>query len=632
MKNIDIVAAKTHPPEYLLHKYWSRKPHNVISYFISQLVPNNGLVIDPFCGSGVVLRESQKLGINAIGFDANPIANLISKVLINPPDEEKFSSQIEQILDDIEQKILSVYTIGGEPIKYLIHKTVVICKCGKRLSVDDANKKGRSYICPECNNILRFNLENLVDTKISSIALGNNSIKEVTSEMLEEQHAYSNMNVTGSDTHKYDYEFVENRRILAFSGMKTSSLFTKRNFSILCSIADQIEEIKDEVIKDSAKLLLTASVAQCSRLIPARNNLTTGGPAWSVPGFWVPSEHLETNPVVHLRARLKKFMKGIRDIKKTRSKASIQVIKCDANKGMENLILNNTKADLVFFDPPYGDSVPYIEFSSIWNSFLRDFPDPSIDISVSDRLPKIDAWQQYYLSIDKTLKNISKILKPAGKLLITFNNNDLKAWEALIGALQRNKFLCNYVTYQIPAVISAKAQFSVEGSYVSDIYSIYSVDEFAQATSSLEPVSTALIKCATSRGGTIAKNLAQRVAIITWMKNNIQVELLKEKDALIRSLFNEDGNKLTLKRTHKVECINIVEVSRNLAKQILKNGPCEWTTLYQEISRELVEFGLPDPDELRSFLDGYVIFDKKRCLSFIPSNLDSEYEQLRLEI
>lgn len=632
MKNIDIVAAKTHPPEYLLHKYWSRKPHNVISYFISQLVPNNGLVIDPFCGSGVVLRESQKLGINAIGFDANPIANLISKVLINPPDEEKFSSQIEQILDDIEQKILSVYTIGGEPIKYLIHKTVVICKCGKRLSVDDANKKGRSYICPECNNILRFNLENLVDTKISSIALGNNSIKEVTSEMLEEQHAYSNMNVTGSDTHKYDYEFVENRRILAFSGMKTSSLFTKRNFSILCSIADQIEEIKDEVIKDSAKLLLTASVAQCSRLIPARNNLTTGGPAWSVPGFWVPSEHLETNPVVHLRARLKKFMKGIRDIKKTRSKASIQVIKCDANKGMENLILNNTKADLVFFDPPYGDSVPYIEFSSIWNSFLRDFPDPSIDISVSDRLPKIDAWQQYYLSIDKTLKNISKILKPGGKLLITFNNNDLKAWEALIGALQRNKFLCNYVTYQIPAVISAKAQFSVEGSYVSDIYSIYSVDEFAQATSSLEPVSTALTKCATSRGGTIAKNLAQRVAIITWMKNNIQVELLKEKDALIRSLFNEDGNKLTLKRTHKVECINIVEVSRNLAKQILKNGPCEWTTLYQEISRELVEFGLPDPDELRSFLDGYVIFDKKRCLSFIPSNLDSEYEQLRLEI
>jgi DNA modification methylase len=95
MKNIDIVAAKTHPPEYLLHKYWSRKPHNVISYFISQLVPNNGLVIDPFCGSGVVLRESQKLGINAIGFDANPIANLISKVLIigieslkNPKSEE----------------------------------------------------------------------------------------------------------------------------------------------------------------------------------------------------------------------------------------------------------------------------------------------------------------------------------------------------------------------------------------------------------------------------------------------------------------------------------------------------------------------------------------------------------------
>lgn len=37
-------------------------------------------VLDPFCGSGTVLREGKKLGLNVIGFDINPLATLITQV------------------------------------------------------------------------------------------------------------------------------------------------------------------------------------------------------------------------------------------------------------------------------------------------------------------------------------------------------------------------------------------------------------------------------------------------------------------------------------------------------------------------------------------------------------------------
>lgn len=37
-------------------------------------------VLDPFCGSGTVLCEGQKLGLNVIGFDINPLAVLIATV------------------------------------------------------------------------------------------------------------------------------------------------------------------------------------------------------------------------------------------------------------------------------------------------------------------------------------------------------------------------------------------------------------------------------------------------------------------------------------------------------------------------------------------------------------------------
>ena len=59
-KEYDAIIAKTHTAEYSMHKYWARKPHNVLSYFISQIVPENGEVLDPFCGSGVVLHEARK--------------------------------------------------------------------------------------------------------------------------------------------------------------------------------------------------------------------------------------------------------------------------------------------------------------------------------------------------------------------------------------------------------------------------------------------------------------------------------------------------------------------------------------------------------------------------------------------
>ncbi len=43
-------------------------------------IPKNSIVLDPFCGSGVTLVESQKLGIESVGVDLNPIACLISRV------------------------------------------------------------------------------------------------------------------------------------------------------------------------------------------------------------------------------------------------------------------------------------------------------------------------------------------------------------------------------------------------------------------------------------------------------------------------------------------------------------------------------------------------------------------------
>ena len=70
---VHALVAKTHTSLYLMHKYWARKPHNVVSAYIRNYSEEGETVLDPFCGSGVTVIEALKLGRKAIAIDLDPI-------------------------------------------------------------------------------------------------------------------------------------------------------------------------------------------------------------------------------------------------------------------------------------------------------------------------------------------------------------------------------------------------------------------------------------------------------------------------------------------------------------------------------------------------------------------------------
>ena len=59
------------------------KPNDVLAYLTDE---ESGITIyDPFCGGGSIPLEAQRLGVNAIGSDLNPLAVLITKATIELP-------------------------------------------------------------------------------------------------------------------------------------------------------------------------------------------------------------------------------------------------------------------------------------------------------------------------------------------------------------------------------------------------------------------------------------------------------------------------------------------------------------------------------------------------------------------
>lgn len=61
-------------------------------------------IVDPFCGSGTILLESQRAGYRAFGVDQNPIAVLISSVKTTPVDQEAVQKEIVDAINAAKKR------------------------------------------------------------------------------------------------------------------------------------------------------------------------------------------------------------------------------------------------------------------------------------------------------------------------------------------------------------------------------------------------------------------------------------------------------------------------------------------------------------------------------------------------
>lgn len=532
----EYIKGQTHGPEYSWHKYWSRKPSNVIREYISKLVPADGLVVDPFSGSGVVLRESTRLGFHCRSFDVNPIAVEISHLMISTLNRNEFVDVADSIIDEIETRLGHLYQASDKVVRFLVHHVSTICKfCNRENKYESKIHGAVGKKCTNCSARISFGLANLERTFISEIVYTDGSFSTTENLLLQQEIKSSH---TELEEFIFDMPLVDNRRTLTSKEFGTKNYFTNRNFWILSEVALLAHSISDYDMRSALLLMITGSSAQCSRLIASRGKLSSGGQAWTIPGFWIPPVHLESNPFLHLRARLKKIDKALDAIQRD-SRGKGHVERKSAESALSDLKCSSLKADLIFLDPPYGDSVAFVEFSALWNSFLKTPFDYSEDISVSDRLQSPMTMTEYENSLKRIMVLANDVLKSSGKLLLTFNNHDLNAWKAIMSSLQEAGFAPIHSHYQDPAVVSTKAQKSIQGSYVGDFYVVFKKE--TKGVSSIEDYKAELISllrnAAAVRGSKLHQGLAKRFALQFWLKFNIAAADIASLNEIFMEVF-----------------------------------------------------------------------------------------------
>lgn len=85
---------------HLIHSYPAKLLSNIPYFFLQTdyFCPKEGVVLDPFCGTGTVMLESNITGRKAMGADANPLAVLIAQVKTTYIPQDKLQRTLASLM------------------------------------------------------------------------------------------------------------------------------------------------------------------------------------------------------------------------------------------------------------------------------------------------------------------------------------------------------------------------------------------------------------------------------------------------------------------------------------------------------------------------------------------------------
>lgn len=399
------ITPKSHPSHYMLHKYWGRKPHNLIYEYINIFTKPGDTVLDPFMGSGGVVIESNKILRKGVGVDLNPMACLIvNETLKKDVDYEKLKTTFNNIVESIPAEVIDL-TMTRDPDGNLQTIDNAVWDNGelKRIKY----YAGRVRVLKNADS---FDKKNAARAK----------------EILKKYH----------DAGDISYPKDEIMAYVKRSGKSyIYELFTDRNLLIAAFFMSGVRKVKDKSIRDSLTLIFTSALPNFSSMIPGDTTTVNGRSGWQISKFWVPKIHTEKNAINTLKLRLSKYINGKTEIEEISTNVEYKVL----NQSSENL--SNIPAgsvDYVFTDPPYGDSISYFALSSFWSTWLDFSVDYNNEIIYDPTRNKKE--EDYSLRLDKAFHEVHKVLKSDGYMSFTFHNRHIKFWKIVIDAVYKAGF------------------------------------------------------------------------------------------------------------------------------------------------------------------------------------------------
>ena len=371
-----------------IHKYWSRKPWSAVDIFIKTYTQPGDLILDPFCGSGVIGLQSLKAGRNFEGSDLNPFAVRLTRETISQDfNQQAFQAALEVLRLKVMDSINHLYRLNGDLILYSI-----------------PSKPGSS----EYNAVIRKD----DSSKGSKVSIHLEALPKIT---------FSSEDDPALPDQDFPEKFYKDR--FSYKGVKkVSQLFSERNLYALSLLYHAIYELEPEM-RMHFELCLTNTLLHVSKLKSERVR------PLGVNNYWIPNDFIEENVWWRFEDRCKQFSIAKRIIAESLRTSSNhdRLVSNVTVANATNLVhLTDDCIDYILTDPPYGDAIQYSELSFIWNCWLRQVYEIANEIVINPEQSKDS--ETYSNMLEKFLSEASRVLKIDGLMTVSFHSRDIALW------------------------------------------------------------------------------------------------------------------------------------------------------------------------------------------------------------
>lgn len=443
---------------YDAHTYHTKVPPQGIAELIAHYLPDGGLVLDPFAGSGMTGVATRVLGYDCILNELSPAACFIASQFTNSFDPDLFAAGALAVIEATAELRHHLYITRCREcgrlteLLFTVWAYNVICSdCSGEFNIwDRCRKLGRTvrehkllsqFTCPHCGKLLRKSL--LQRASPIPVLVG---YKCCTAMQREHPPTEDDLEAIGrlQETAPLADGFYPSNALPrgvnlaqpAKHGIeRVDKFYTRRNLSAMSHLWQGIHRVESGDLAAQLAFVFTSLYQRVTQLSEYR----FWGGSGNTARFNVPFIFNEANVFVTFERKARTIQDHLET---TASKFSGRAIV--ANGSAISLdYLPDESVDLIFTDPPFGSNINYSEMNFLWEAWLGAFTDPTTEVIIN-RVQGKDV-SDYERLMTLCLRECHRVLRPGHWLLLMFMNSSSQVWSALKQAITGAGFAIEHI-------------------------------------------------------------------------------------------------------------------------------------------------------------------------------------------
>ncbi|MEW6142942.1 MAG: DNA methyltransferase [Chloroflexota bacterium] len=443
---------------YDAHTYHTKVPPQGITEFIRHYLPEGGLVLDPFAGSGMTGVAAIVTGSDVILNELSPAACFISHNFTESVSSSQFAAATKAVLSSLDPLRKDLYTTicrecGKETeILYTVWSYYVLCPfCRTAFRLwDHCRKYGQTvrehkilseFPCPSCGRTLKKG--SLVRTKAEPVMLGYKCCSRIQVEHPLTSTDLELVNRIESAPQLAEGYFPHtslpngvNLSQPKHHGLTTIDRFyTSRNLSAMSNLWREIHRLEDTRLASLVAFVFTSLYQRVTRLSEFR----FWGGSGNTARFNVPFIFNEANVFVTFERKAASILDHLETT--AAGYTGRKAVVC--NSATDLNYLPDESIDFIFTDPPFGANINYSDMNFLWEAWLGEFTDQTNEAIINRVQGK--GLDEYENLMTRSLKECFRVLRAGHWMLLVFMNSSSKVWDSIRASVERAGFVAERI-------------------------------------------------------------------------------------------------------------------------------------------------------------------------------------------